>query len=131
MKTLKICFYQVDEFSIYTNANGTNFVSCLIILSWKKLIQCAFRRSQSMENFPCYFIEEVHKRLQKIRKFRISMMCWKTRWINKTSMKLYQNVKNLRSIIENHFKNAKFVKADLCKNETFRNRPSWSIFHKN
>ena len=67
LKTSEICFHQVGEFSIHSKANGINFASCLINSLWKKLFQCAFWRSYSMEYFSWYFIEKVSKRLQNVR----------------------------------------------------------------
>ena len=48
-RILEICFDQLNEFSIFLKANGTKLVPEVIMSRWKKLIQCAFRRSHFTE----------------------------------------------------------------------------------
>ena len=66
LKTLEISFHQVGEFLIFPKANSLKEKSSVKTSIWKKLFQCAFWRSHSVEYLASYFIEKVQQRLKNI-----------------------------------------------------------------
>ena len=128
MKNLKKCFDVVDEFSMYLEANGTKQISYVIVMLWKKIVRCAFRRYHSMEYFPWYFIEKFRKRLQNIKKIQIWSTCWKTHWKSSLILIHCWIAKKLFQWIENHFENINLLKTDFQLFQTLRNRYSQPFF---
>ena len=132
LKLLEICYHKVDVFSVHLMAYGIEFVSHVIILVWKKLIQCAFLALSFCGLFTLTLYQESPQETSKYTRNPKFRWCVQ-KHIAEIDLMWFYCVISLNEFLgfENQFEWANLVKANFQSFQTFINRPSWSILHGN